>query len=702
MNDMDSNEAATLNPEEARRRHARLARKIAECDRQYYQFDAPLISDAEYDALRRELLALEAAFPELADENSPSRKVGAAPAPGFEKVEHKVPMLSLDNAYEEEDLAEFATRVRRFLGLTAGDELIFQGEPKIDGLSASLRYEHGRFVLGATRGDGRTGENITANLRYVEGIPLQLQGEGWPEVLEVRGEVYMPHKDFEALNARQQAAGKKVFANPRNAAAGSLRQLDPSITAERRLNFFAYAWGEISALPADTQSGMIAAFAHWGFSVNPLSRLCASIDEMIALYREIETMRPDLDYDIDGVVFKVNRLDWQERLGNISRSPRWAIAMKFPAEKAVTIVRDIEIQVGRTGVLTPVARLEPVTVGGVVVSNATLHNADYIAEKDIRIGDHVRIQRAGDVIPQVLEVLLDKRPPDAVPFVFPDRCPACGSHVSRDINARTGEPEAAIRCTGGMICPAQRVERLRHFVSRDAFDIEGLGRKQIQAFFDDGLIATPADIFTLEARQQAGEIDLPGREGWGAQSVANLFRAIDARRRISFDRFIYALGIRHVGQATARLLAREFRTPENLARAALEANDSGDFGAFTAIDGIGEVVARTIADFYAEPHNREVIDHILEQVTVEPPPPVASESPVAGKVVVFTGTLETMTRSEAKARAEALGARVSGSVSAKTDYVVAGAAAGSKRKKAEALGVTILSEDEWLALIGGK
>jgi DNA ligase (NAD+) len=609
-------------------------------------------------------------------------------------------MLSLGNVFSEAEVMEFVTRVRRFLGLFADAPLAITAEPKIDGLSCSLRYEAGELVQAATRGDGYEGEDVTANVRTIGEIPHKLAGDS-PDVLEVRGEVYMAHVDFAALNARQAEAGKTIFANPRNAAAGSLRQLDPAITAGRPLHFFAYAWGEVSAFPAETQMGMVAAFKSFGLPVNPLMVLCDGAEDLIAHYREIESQRASLGYDIDGVVYKVDRLALQDRLGFVSRSPRWAVAHKFPAEKATTILRDIEIQVGRTGALTPVARLDPVTVGGVVVSNATLHNEDEIARKDIRIGDTVTVQRAGDVIPQVLGPVLDKRPKDSKPYEFPQICPVCGSAAIREIDEKTGTADVVRRCTGGLVCPAQAVERLKHFVSRNAFDIEGLGEKQIEQFYRDGLIMTPADIFTLEARDARSLKKLKDREGYGETSVRNLFRAIEARRDVSLNRLIFALGIRHVGETNARRLARHFPTFDALretARAAAEGSDAR--AELVNIEGFGEVVAEAIADFFAEKHNEDVLDALLEHVTPQPMEALASTSPVAGKTVVFTGALERMTRDEAKAQAERLGAKVAGSVSKKTDLVVAGPGAGSKLAKAAELGIETISEDDWLKLIG--
>jgi DNA ligase (NAD+) len=695
-----------LSADEAAAELARLAAEIARHDRLYYQADAPEISDAEYDELRRRNDAIEARFPDLVRPDSPSRRVGAPAAETFAKVRHRVPMLSLGNAFDDEEVAEFAARVRRFLSLKPDDALAVTAEPKIDGLSISIRYEKGHLVEAATRGDGMEGENVTANVRTIREIPARLKGAKIPAVAEVRGEIYMGHADFAKLNASQAASGGKVFANPRNAAAGSLRQLDSAITASRPLRFFAYAWGEMSDLPADTQEGMVAAFARWGLPVNPLMRLCASAEEMLAFYHEIAERRASLGYDIDGVVYKVNRLDLQERLGFVSRSPRWAIAHKFPAEQAVTMLRGIDIQVGRTGSLTPVARLEPVTVGGVVVTNATLHNEDEIARKDIRIGDTVVVQRAGDVIPQIVRVIVEKRPAGIKPYKFPKVCPVCGSHAVREADDDPSAGGVVRRCTGGLICPAQAKERLKHFVSRLAFDIEGLGEEKIELFFEEGLIRSPADIFTLEARDKASATPLAERKGFGAKSVEKLFRAIDARRRIGLDRFIFALGIRHVGETTAKDLAKAFRSMEAFRSAAeAAARDGKESEAYNDIDnieGIGETVVDALVDFFSEPHNVEALDDLLEHVTVTPyERPRTISSPVTGKTVVFTGKLERVGRSEAKAQAERLGAKVAGSVSAKTDYVIAGADAGSKLTNAQKLGVTVLTEDEWLALIKG-
>ncbi len=683
----------------ARREHARLGAEIAAHDQRYYTDDAPTISDAEYDAMRARYEALEAAFPELATPDSLTKKVGAAPSEKFAKIRHRVPMLSLGNVFSDEEVDEFGARVRRFLGLATDAPLAITAEPKIDGLSCSLRFEKGELTQAATRGDGFEGEDVTANVRTIGEIPARLSGAP-PDVLEVRGEVYMTHADFAALNARQAVAGKPLFANPRNAAAGSLRQLDASITAGRPLHFFAYAWGEASALPAETQMGMVAAFKRFRLPVNPLMTLCHSAAELIEQYRRIEAMRASLGYDIDGVVYKVDSLVLQDRLGFVSRSPRWAIAHKFPAEKATTVLRDIEIQVGRTGALTPVARLDPVTVGGVVVANATLHNEDEIARKDIRIGDTVRIQRAGDVIPQVLGPVLEKRPAGAKPYVFPHTCPVCGSAAIREIDEK-GVADVVRRCTGGLVCAAQAIERLKHFASRNAMDIEGLGDRQIEQFYQDGLIKTPADIFTLHARDRASLKKLKDREGYGETSTRNLFAAIEAAREPPLNRFIYALGIRHVGETNARRLARHFGSFEALRVAGRAATEGSEARAeINNIEGVGEVVAEAVADFFAEPHNEEALDALLQHVTPQPMEAVASESPVAGKTIVFTGSLELMTRDEAKAQAERLGAKVAASVSKKTDLVVAGPGAGSKLAKAAELGVETISEADWLALTG--
>ncbi len=699
----ESVSVAKLTEKQAALELERLAQEIAAHDEAYYQNDAPSISDAAYDKLRKRNADIEKRFPNLVRPDSPSGRVGAAPLDKFEKVKHQRPMLSLDNAFDDNDVNEFIKRIRRFLNLNENEIVDVTAEPKIDGLSASLRYEEGEFVQGATRGDGEIGEDITQNLRTIKNIPLSLNAKDVPAVLEVRGEVYMSHADFQRLNERQEKEGKPVFANPRNAAAGSLRQLDPRITAQRPLMFFAYAWGEVSNEPADTQMGVLDKFSAWGFSVNDLTALCSSIDDLLKIYVDIESQRANLGYDIDGVVYKVNRLDWQQRLGFVSRSPRWAIAHKFPAEKAQTVLKSIEIQVGRTGTLTPVARLEPVTVGGVVVSNATLHNQDEIERKDIRVGDRVIVQRAGDVIPQVVQVIEEPGKKRSKPYVFPEKCPVCGSNAVRSINPKTGKPDAARRCTGGLSCPAQSVERLKHFVSRNAFDIDGLGAKQIEKFHDEGIVNQPADIFTLKKRDGKDFDRIEEWEGWGETSTRNLFDAIDERRRIDFDRFLFSLGIRHIGDTSAGLIARTYGSFQNFYDAMkLAADEESDARAdLLAIDGIGEVVALSMIEFFSEAHNIEAVDRLLAEVEVIDAEAPAADSDVAGKTIVFTGTLEKMTRSEAKAKAESLGAKVSGSVSSKTDYLVAGPGAGSKLKKAQELDVTVLTEDEWLNLAGG-
>ena len=871
-----------LTAEEAAYELEYLAFKIAESDDLYFQLDDPIITDAEYDQLREANTAIEERFPDLVRPDSPSDRIGAAPSEQFTKVAHAVRMLSLDNAFTDKDVGEFLDRVRRFLKLTSDAPLPVTAEPKIDGLSINLRYEQGRLVLGATRGDGSVGENVTANVRTIEELPKRVTAKDFPDVFEVRGEIYMAHGDFAKLNAAQEAAGGKIFANPRNAAAGSLRQLDPKITASRPLRFFAYSWGETGALPSESHKGMVDALGRWGFPVNPLTRLCTSLEEMLAAHREIEAERSRLGYDIDGVVYKVDSLAFQERLGFDSRRPRWAVAHKFPAEKATTVLKDIEIQVGRTGALTPVAKLEPVTVGGVVVQNATLHNEDEIARKGILIGDTVIVQRAGDVIPQVLAVVEEKRPKTARAFVFPTVCPACGSHAVREVNPKTGKEDVVRRCTGGLVCPAQAVERLKHFVSRNAFDIEGLGAKQVEAFYEEGLIGGPTDIFKLEERDKLSNMKLSDRKGWGEKSVRNLFDAINERRQIPLDRFIFSLGIRHVGEVASRKLARHFvsgldfyifcergnidrkniwnhminkfchifhvRNDEyqeletkwlefaNLSRSAywkersnavklLLAPGVGDvfareivfdagcelnrknmdiskidnrhllkivsrskFGdartkkaifdlrkdditfadrvriaiegaekswvwlaqslnsrlefpisaerqllefrgwvgyaqffmdsirnefsiasGLKAIDGIGDSISYSFLEFVPETRNIELIKDFIvgggdsgPLIRVRELENISVDTAVAGKSVVFTGKLEQMTRSEAKVQAERLGAKISGSVSEKTDYVVAGPGAGAKRRNAEKLGIKILTEDEWFDLIGNR
>ena len=768
---------------------ARLAAEIAGHDKRYHQEDAPSVSDAEYDALVRRNAAIEAAFPGEVRADSPSKRVGAAVAGGFGKITHRVPMLSLGNGFSPGDAREFVERVRRFLKLDAGASLEITAEPKIDGLSISLRYDNGELVEAATRGDGATGENVTANVRTIKAIPHKLGGKDVPASIDIRGEIYFGRKDFLKLNAEQEASGERVFANPRNAAAGSLRQLDSTITATRPLAFFAYTWGEASALTAATQTGMIEAFARWGLPTNPRMRLCKTADDLIAYHAEIGGERASLDYDIDGVVYKVDRLDLQQRLGFVSRSPRWALAHKFAAEQATTILRDIEIQVGRTGALTPVAKLEPVTVGGVVVQNATLHNEDEIARKDIRIGDTVVVQRAGDVIPQVVSVVLEKRAKGARAYSYPTVCPACGSHATRDMDEATGEADVVRRCTGGLICPAQAKERLKHFVSRNAFDIEGLGGEKIEMFFADGRIKRPADIFTLAARDKSSPAPLAEQKGFGKKSVDNLFASIEARRKIAFDRFLFGLGIRHVGETTSRDLAKAFGTygafrtvldaaskdqpgpawlrlhtlpglgqksadsviqhlskqgrpaadlfggaaelsfasllagikglrgnavealetafghATDLIKTARDAaiqNPGDGYRQFASLNGIGEVSADALIGFFGEPHNAEVVDELLREITVLPyERPATVASPVTGKTVVFTGTLSVLSRSEAKAQAERLGVKVAGSVSKKTDYVIAGTEAGSKLAEAGKHGVRVLSEQEWIDLIAG-
>jgi len=684
---------------QAKSEHTRLEAEIAAHDRRYYQEDAPTVSDAEYDRLRQRYSAIESRFPQLRTATSLTQRVGAAPSARFAKVRHAVPMLSLDNAFADDDVRDFVGRIRRFLRLPDDDEIAFSAEPKIDGLSMSLRYEHGTLVTGATRGDGNEGEDVTPNIKTLADIPQRLKGTGVPAICEVRGEVYMTKHAFLALNKRQAEAGGQVFANPRNSAAGSLRQKDPLITAARPLGFFAYAWGEMSEMPADTQSGMIQWFERCGFKTNPLTKLCRGLDALLKFHHEIEAQRGTLDYDIDGVVYKVDRLDWQERLGFVSRSPRWAVAHKFPAERAITLLKDIEIQVGRTGALTPVAKLEPVTVGGVVVQNATLHNADEIARLDVRIGDTVQIQRAGDVIPQVLGVVTEKRPRGAKPYEFPKVCP-CPLHtdVVRDQTA-TGEEGAIARCTGEFACPYQAVEHLKHFVSRRAFDIDGLGDKQIELFYEQGWVKEPADIFTIEQRNS--KIRLQEVEGFGETSVRNLFAAIAARREIALERFIYALGIRHVGETTAVALARGYGSWQAFHDACLKLakGDDDTRQDMDALDQIGDTVIDSLRDYFAEAHNRRRVERLAEQVTIREAEKPRSDSAVAGKTVVFTGTLERMTRDEAKASAERLGAKVSGSVSKKTDYVVAGPGAGSKLADAKKLGVKVLTEDEWMKLI---
>ncbi len=689
----------------------RLAYEIALNDKRYYQEDAPKITDAAYDALRDRNAAIEKRFPHLIRPDSPSKRVGAAPTGRFKKVRHAVPMLSLDNAFSEDDVRDFVGRIRRFLKLGEDEKISFSAEPKIDGLSMSLRYEDGELVTAATRGDGTEGEDVTANIKTLKDVPKELKGRNLPKVVEVRGEVYMTKAAFLKLNERQKEAGEAIFANPRNSAAGSLRQKDPAITASRPLGFFAYAWGEMSEMPADSQSGMIKWFEHCGFDTNPLTKTCHSVEELLAFHRHIEERRARLDYDIDGVVYKVDRLDWQERLGFVSRSPRWAIAHKFPAERAITVLNDIEIQVGRTGALTPVGKLEAVGVGGVIVQNVTLHNEDYIKGiggdgepiregRDIRIGDTVVIQRAGDVIPQVVDVVIDKRPHGAKPYHFPKKCP-CPLHtdVVREVTA-TGEEGARARCTGEFACPFQKIEHLKLFASRRAFDIEGLGEKQVELFFEKGWVKEPADIFTLEDRN--AKIKLEEEEGYGETSVGNLFGAIRERRAISLDRFIYALGMRHVGETTALALARGYGSWKAFHEACLKVakGDEEAIAEMDALDQIGDTVIDSIKAYFGESHNKGIVERLIKQIDIRDVAQPKKDTPIAGKTVVFTGALEKMTREEAKAMAERLGAKAAGSVSKKTDYVVAGPGAGSKLADAKKLGIKVLTEDEWLKLVG--
>ncbi len=687
-----------LSEKQAAQELDRLAQEMAGHDKRYHQDDAPTITDAEYDALKAATTAIETRFPDLIREDSPSKRVGALPAAGFDKVRHSVPMLSLGNVFSDEEVEDFFARFRRFLSLDDDQPVEIIAEPKIDGLSFTARYENGRLAVAATRGDGQEGEDITANLKTVRDLPDMLMGDV-PKVLEVRGEVFMTKNDFLALNTDQGKNGAKVFANPRNAAAGSLRQLDPEVTKSRPLTLFAYAWGEADPVDWDSQQAYLDRLKVWGFPINPLTRLCRSVEEVLKAYHAIEEQRASLPYDIDGVVYKVNRLDWQQRLGFVSRAPRWATAHKFPAEQAETVIEKIDIQVGRTGSLTPVARLKPVTVGGVVVSNATLHNEDEIARKDMREGDTVVIQRAGDVIPQVVRVLADKRPDGSKAYVYPDTCPICGSLAIRE------DDKAVRRCTGGLICQAQAVERLKHFVSRNAFDIEGLGAKNIEAFHAEGLIASPADIFTLAKRDAAPDnlTPLKNKEGWGKTSAENLFKAIDDKRTVSLGRFLYALGIRQIGQATARLLAQAFGSLEVLRQAlnAAQDRDSTAYEDLINIESVGAAVAGDLLGFFAEPHNQDILDALARDLFIEDfAAPDDGGSAIVGKTVVFTGTLETMSRGEAKASAQALGAKVAGSVSAKTDLVIAGPGAGSKLKQAESLGVAVIDEQGYLKMIG--
>ncbi len=712
QNERSDGQNDNLTPDQASVEIAQLRAQISAANIAYHQNDAPGISDAAYDAQKRRLIALEARFPEFADAASPTGRVGAAPADGFGKVTHALPMLSLENAFAAEDVADFDARIRTFLSYDG--EIAYTAEPKIDGLSLSLRYENCRLVSAATRGDGAVGENVTANVAHIPDVPQTLPANA-PDLVEVRGEVYMSHADFSALNARQLAAGDKTFANPRNAAAGSLRQLDASITASRPLRFFAYAWGALSAPLAQTQSGAIQRLAGFGFQTNPLTQLCHSPAELLAHYAQIESLRADLGYDIDGVVYKVDDLALQTRLGFRATTPRWAIAHKFPAELAWTHLLSIDIQVGRTGALSPVARLAPVTVGGVVVSNATLHNEDYIAGRDsrgaliregrdLRVGDWVQVYRAGDVIPKINDVDLSRRTDMAQPYQIPETCPECGSPAHREAG------DSVRRCTGGLICPAQAVERLKHFVARAAFDIEGLGAKQIEMFFNDPIlpIKTPADIFSLAQRDTDNPLQkLKNRDGFGETSTTKLFAAIDARRAIGLDRLIFSLGIRHVGEVAGTLLAYHYGSWAALTAAldAIPADPaaraiSPEWAELTAIDGVGAVLANSVLDTFQNPTERAAINALIAHLTIAPPPARQTEgSPVAGKTIVFTGTLERLSRAEAKAQAERLGAKVAGSVSAKTDILIAGPGAGSKLKEAEKHGVQVLDEEAWIALI---
>lgn len=704
----DAKHIAAMTEAEAAIALAGLAKQLAEANAAYHTDDAPVIDDATYDALKQQNAAIEARFPNLKRSDSPSDQVGAPISEGFGKVTHAQRMMSLDNAFTDEDIVEFAARIRKFLGLLDSSRLDFTAEPKIDGLSLSLRYENGQLVQAATRGDGAVGENVTANARTISDIPEFCKDA--PEIMEVRGEVYMSHDDFQTLNVRQNKNGDKQFANPRNAAAGSLRQLDANITKSRPLRFFAYSWGELSHSLGKTQKEAIKRLKYLGFSTNPLTIGCSDTAELLAHYRDIEAKRATLGYDIDGVVYKVNDLGLQARLGFRSTTPRWAIAHKFPAEIAHTFIEAIEIQVGRTGALSPVARLKPVTVGGVVVSNATLHNEDYIAGRDgkgqpirggrdIRVGDWVEIYRAGDVIPKVRDVDVSKRGPDSQAYTFPEICPECGSDAVRE------EGDSVRRCTGGLICPAQAVEKLKHFVSRAAFDIEGLGSKQVEAFFNDDQLSIrePADIFSLATRDAANNSKLKNRDGWGDKSAVNLFAAIEEKRRIPLNRLIFALGIRHVGENSANLLANHFANWPAFETILTGAqNGTGtEWDELMSIDGVGSVMAAALVNSFHQSNSRSSIDRLVAELDVIPLSRAdTTGSPVAGLTVVFTGSLEQMTRAEAKATAETLGAKVAGSVSAKTDLLVAGPGAGSKAKKAADLGVKVIDEAEWLALIG--
>ena len=685
-----------LTKHEAEMELKRIAEEMAKSDIAYYQNDNPYLTDAEYDSLKKRNEEIEARFPELIRADSPSKKVGAEIKSGFGKVPHRFPMLSLGDVFSIEEVDDFILGVKRFLNTS--QDIVFMAEPKIDGLSFSARYEHGRFVLGATRGDGTTGEDITNNLRTIAQLP-QILPSGVPDILEVRGEVYMAKEDFFAINEKYLAEGKKTFANPRNAAAGSLRQLDANITKERKLSIFAYTWGEVSQRCWDSQAEFFERLQEWGFPINPLNKLCHSLQEVEENFNHLMEIRSQLSYDIDGIVYKVNDIALQERLGFLTRTPRWAIAHKFPAEQAITRINNIRVQVGRTGALTPVADLEPINVGGVIVSHATLHNEDEIKRKDIRIHDMVIVQRAGDVIPQIVKVLVEKRPADSQEFIFPQTCPECGAHAIRE------EDEAVRRCTGGLTCPAQAIERLIHFVSREGFNIEGLGDKIIEEFYHEGILHSPADIFTLEQRNDDGDLfshqknsalHLESRSGWGKKSVENLFQAINQRRLISLPRFIYALGIRQVGTATARLISQHYGNFASF----MNDMKNKETAKLVQIDGIGGAMAKDIVEFFQEEHNLKTIQDLLQQIRVEDfEDKTDYNSPIAGKTIVFTGTLERMARAEAKAQALSLGAKVAGSVSKNTDYVVIGSDAGSKATKAKELGITLLSEEEYLNLI---
>lgn len=705
----------TLTELEASADYIALYEEIKEADLLYYKEDMPALSDENYDLLRKRYEAIEKLFPSLKTSESLSLKVGTKPSEKFSKVRHFAPMLSLANAFTDEDVQDFIERVHRFLNIPLTTPMTFTAEPKIDGLSLNILYEKGRLVRSSTRGDGEEGEDVTNNAKTVKDIPQQLRGDNIPDLCEIRGEIYLCHDDFIRLNEKQEQNKKPVFANPRNAAAGSLRQLDWRITEERPLRFFAYAWGAISKLPRTTQFDMMEQFREWGFSINPETKRVTNIKEMLEHYHSIEEMRSSLDYDIDGIVYKVDDLTLQERLGFVSRSPRWAIAHKFPAQKAITTLETIDIRVARTGILSPIARLKPITIGGVVVSNATLHNEDYIKGidgdgnqirngVDIRVGDSVVIIRAGDVIPKIVDVILERRPPQAIPYTFPTHCPVCGSYTERRFNPRTDKEDAARRCVNGLTCPAQASERLKHFVSKQAFNIEGLGEQRIEELFKEKLITSPVDIFTLEERNKNNLQKLENREGWGKQSVLNLFSAIQARRTLSINRFIFALGIPQIGESTAKLLGRHYRTFENLQNAIEQAQDieSSAYKDLMSIEGLGPVVVQELISFFHEPHNRDTVSKLLEYITLEPLEQTTQSSAVTGKTLVFTGTLEKITRDEAKAMAERLGAKVSGSVSKKTDLLIAGSDAGSKLAKARELGIQTITEEEWMQLASSK